>query len=503
MRWLWATGVCLSLSGLLLPARAEEVTWHAAPPRPTAADPSPAASGADSGVRPASFVVAPGVLPAWLKGPAAAEPGPVLVTDPASGPAANGDVPRPFHTAVSVPGEPPMGVTGPEGEPVGEQLGIEEPWGPARPGHRLEVNVEYLLWWARGSQLPPLVTTAPATVPEAVRGALGAPGTVLLFGNQAADGDSRSGIRAQATYWCGCDQCFGFELGGFVFEQVATNFGAGPDPNLVLARPIFNINQGIEDRQLTSTPGTRPGDQLKLLGSINVGTPSRFFGAEANFRGNLYADGCWRVDFLGGFRFLDLDEDLGITENVLSERAVPGVPIFNKGNRIVLSDNFDTRNRFFGGQVGTQVEWRSGRWSVQGRFQVALGVNSESINVAGSQLVTTPAGAQTMFNGGLLALPSNSGNFGRDRFAVVPQVGLKVSYQVTELLHVFVGYDFLYWGNVVRPAEQVDRSVDINQIPNFTNVFVPNPTGQSRPMLPFHETGFWAQGVNAGLELRY
>jgi hypothetical protein len=388
--------------------------------------------------------------------------------------------------------------------PAPEEAAPEETWGQGRPwGSRLEFSAEYLLWWTRGSQLPPLVTTAPATVPEAIRGTLGAPGTVLLFGNQAADTDGRSGVRLRGTYWLDCEQTLGLEAGGFWLGQPSTDFSAGPNPDLVLARPIINLNQGIEDRQLTSTPGTQPGDVLKLLGQISVQTPSRFFGAEANFRGNLCCDGCWQVDFLGGFRFLGLDEGLDINENVLSQRAVPGVPTFNVGNRIFVNDSFDTRNRLYGGQFGTQVEWRSGRWSVQGRLQVALGWNRETIDVEGSQTVVTPTGVQTHFNGGLLALPSNSGHFTRDRFGVVPEVGLKVSYQVTELLHVFVGYDFLYWGNVVRPADQVDRTLDINQIPNFTNVFVPNPTGQTRPVLPFHETGFWAQGLNAGIELRY
>ena len=53
---------------------------------------------------------------------------------------------------------------------------------PIPPEPRLWGRAEYLLWWVRDARLPPLVTTTPATVSQAVQGALTAPGTEVLFG---------------------------------------------------------------------------------------------------------------------------------------------------------------------------------------------------------------------------------------------------------------------------------------------------------------------------------
>ena len=55
----------------------------------------------------------------------------------------------------------------------------------------------------------------------------------------------------------------------------------------------------------------------------------------------------------------------------------------------------------------------------------------------------------------------------RDVFAVVPEVGLNVGYDITPRLRVFAGYSLIFWSNVARPGPQIDRSLDINQIPDF------------------------------------
>jgi hypothetical protein len=522
----------LSLGCFLLQARAEELSWRPVGSRPApvvrGADPGPADAdpvawrthqpaadppAGDSGIRPVSFISVPAPLPGLGSADApsplrqvtafemAQEPPPPapVSRDPAPpAPSAAG------VQAVQFPAEPVAfpGVGGDDG-PVPEEAVGGDLFGCCQCcGPWLEVSPEYLLWWTRGDQLPPLVTTGPATVPEAVRGALGAPGTVILFGNQGADEEARSGGRLTATYWCD-PGCFGIEASAFLLAEVSTKFSASSDQFAVLARPFFNLNQGIQDRQLAATPGILPTDVLSLRGTVTVDTPSRLWGAEINLRERLCGDCCWHVDILGGFRYLDLQEGLHITENVISERAVAGVPIFNVGNNIIVSDRFDTRNQFYGGQVGTQLSWHRGRWGVDGIFKLGLGLNHEVINIQGNQTVTTPAGSVTQFQGGLLALSSNSGHFTNERFAVVPEVELKVSYQLTEHLSAFLAYDFLYWNGVVRPGDQVDLTLDVNKIPNFSNVVVPNTTGQVHPVVPFRETGFWAQGFSAGVELKY
>jgi len=103
--------------------------------------------------------------------------------------------------------------------------------------------------------------------------------------------------------------------------------------------------------------------------------------------------------------------------------------------------------------------------------------------------------------GGVLALPSNSGHFSRDRFAVVPEIDINIGYQVTDHLRAFVGYSFLYSSNVVRPGDIIDRTVNLTQLPS--NLGPGSLTGPARPMIIVRDTEFWAQGMNFGLEFRY
>src|SRR5262249_39282749 len=127
--------------------------------------------------------------------------------------------------------------------------------------------------------------------------------------------------------------------------------------------------------------------------------------------------------------------------------------------------------------------------------------NHETLSIGGNQVITTPAGVTSVFTGGLLALPSNIGHFQRDRFAVVPELNLKLGYQFSPSLRFTVGYDLIYWSRVIRPGGQVDPVLDVNQIPNFGAVAP--PVAVSRPAVLFKDTDFWAQGISFGVELRY
>jgi hypothetical protein len=65
-----------------------------------------------------------------------------------------------------------------------------------------------------------------------------------------------------------------------------------------------------------------------------------------------------------------------------------------------------------------------------------------------------------------------------------------------------MGYSFLYWSNVWRAGDQIDRVVDVTQIPNFAPPDV-QPTGFARPGVPFRTSDFWAQGLNFGVEFTW
>ncbi|MBI1832565.1 MAG: BBP7 family outer membrane beta-barrel protein, partial [Planctomycetes bacterium] len=164
-----------------------------------------------------------------------------------------------------------------------------------------------------------------------------------------------------------------------------------------------------------------------------------------------------------------------------------------------ISDRFDTNNHFFGPQLGLRAEWQHKRWVLGGSAKVALGVTREIVTIAGSTFIDTqPA---TVNAGGLYAVSSNSGRFSRSAFAVVPEAGLNLGFQLTDNLRLFAGYTFLYWSHVVRPGDQVDTNVNLNFVPS--SMTFGSAGGSNRPAFSFRATDFFAHGVNMGLEWRY
>jgi len=385
-------------------------------------------------------------------------------------------------------------------------------------GHvpRFSVAAEYLLWWTKSDHVPVLLTTStnpidgnPATSLDQF-GILGQPSTVPVFGGSQLDRNPFSGFRILGSLWLDDESKEAFELGGFMLDQRSVDFSASSDHFSVLARPITATNPftfinpkppvlppGSNFIQLISFPGLGVGSAL-------VQAPSQLWGLEADYRCLLCCgsdcNGSYRVDVLGGLRYLDLRESLAITENV---DLVAG-PL--AGSNELTKDSFQTHNQFYGVQAGVAGEYRWGRLVLDGRAKLGVGSTQQEIDIEGSQVVRNANGTEEHFVGGLLAEPSNMGRFSRDRFSVVPELTGNIGYQVTNGIRAYVGYDFMYWSSVVRSGDQVDTVVDLNQIPNFTfpsSGVVAGPGGFNRPMVTFQTRDYWAQGIHAGVELRY
>jgi hypothetical protein len=358
--------------------------------------------------------------------------------------------------------------------------------GPA--GH-FWVSAEYLLWWIKDSRLPPLVTTSP----PGSGGVLGQPGTTVLFGGSNLDHEARSGGRFIFGFWLDKGQTIGLESEYFFLSSRSNNFtagGTGAPGSPVLARPVFDVLAGRENAELVAFPG-------QLAGRVSVESTSRLWGASENLICNICCDCCYRVDALVGFRYLELDEGLNISENLFILPSVPGIG----GSTILVSDQFATHNRFYGGQVGARAEYRWNRMYADLRGLVALGTTHQVVGINGTTVIAPPGARTSVLRGGLLGQPTNSGHFSRDDFSVVPEAGINIGYQVTDHVRAFVGYTFLYWSDVVRPGDQIDRAVNLSQIPSTSG---PGTlVGPARPTVVFKDTDFWAQGINFGLEFRY
>jgi Putative beta barrel porin-7 (BBP7) len=374
------------------------------------------------------------------------------------------------------------------------------------PGHRFYASAEYLGWFTKAEHLPPLLTTAASPDPtnNPRTGALDSPGTRVLYGDNNVAGAFRSGARIMTGYWFDDERCLGVELGGFFLQQQTDRFNISSNGNPLLYRPLVNAD-GSQGAELVSNNGLVPGQIIGTLsGAFSSVYQSSLWGAEANFRTCLLCGDDFFIDGIVGVKTLGLQESLTITENPVAVTdlfsATTGNLIERAGTSNPVQDRFKTKDQFYGGQVGVIGEYRMGPWSLDMKAKLGIGTNSQSIDISGFQAVIGPTGAvQASRQNGLYAAGTNIGHFSRNKFSLAPEVGLGVGYQVTDNIRAFVGYDFLYWTNVVRPATQ------INQVVNRQQVLIGgNGTGPVAPtFLGFKTEDFWAQGIKVGVEFRY
>lgn len=360
------------------------------------------------------------------------------------------------------------------------------------------VRGEYLLWFYDGMRTPPLVTTSPAGTARASAGVLGEPGTTILFGNERINDEWVSGFRIRGGGWLGEAKRFGIEGEYFWLAEANTNYSATSTGNPILARPFFDMLNGQETAELVAFPNVVQGTvsvdastQLQSAGLwARINACCADWSQPINQCGARSADG-YRLDWVLGYRYMRLNEDLVIRENLTSlDTANPG--------SFVIRDTFDTENSFHGGEVGTVYELRRGRWMLELLGKLALGNNRQTVRISGETTVNEN-GFITTDPGGILAQRTNSGTFTRDDFAVIPQLGATVGFQVTPRLRATAGYTFVYFSNVVRPGDQIDLDVNPNLFPPEVNPFV----GPERPRFMFRETDFWAQGFNVGADFRF
>ena len=319
-------------------------------------------------------------------------------------------------------------------------------------------------------------------------GVLGTPRVATLFGGTVAN-NWQSGARKQVGYWLDSEATWGVQASLFMLGNAFSSFAAGSGGTPILARPFFNVATGKPDAELVAFPGN-------VAGSVAARDTANLFGAGAWLRHQLCCGDCFRVDALVGYRYLSLTGRLTVEENLVStDPASKTVPV---GTRIDLIDQFYTTNAFNGGDFGLTGVVRRGPWALQGLASIAVGYNTSAADIGGSTTVTVPGFPSTTSPGGLLALSSNSGHFVRNRFAVVPQVGLKLGYQITPHLLATVGYDFLYWTGVMRPGGQIDTAINPALVPPVLPL-----TGPIRPAPLLGATDVWVQGVSVGMQFRY
>jgi hypothetical protein len=323
---------------------------------------------------------------------------------------------------------------------------------------------------------PPLVTGANSAV---------------VFGGDRLDDGLRGGMRMEFGVWL--HDCSLALQGSYFFlgpGQSQGTFGSAAADRTV-ARPFINAATGLPDFQQVTTPGTLAG--FVTASSATTG----IMGADALLRARLCCgsdcNGMYRLDLLGGYRYLALNDQLTIREN-LSPMAAPFVP----GTQITLVDSFRTVNRFNGGTIGAAFVGSRGPFYTELMGRLDFGAMDHQVTIFGATQTVVPGAPTIVRPGGLLAQTSNIGTHNSTNFALIPEFDLRLGCRVTQRVSVTAGYSFLLLTNVMRAGDQID-AVNPNLIPGAPNAGV----GPARPAFLGRQTNTWIQGITLGLTVTW
>ncbi len=371
------------------------------------------------------------------------------------------------------------------------------------PG-RLWFSTEYLIWATTGQAVPPLVTSSPTGTPENQIGVLGLPATSVLFGDTSFDGPMRSGARLTTGFWFTPRQDRGIEASWFGLAITEKAFGLSTNGGTsYLARPYIDVVPTPEQKAVVIIPSaTSPTfptlDPTLLDQSVDASLKSQFGSVGVLYKSNrLQGSDFHRRYWAGGFRYLMLEDQLAIN---MTSTVSTGTSGTLPTTSATVSDSFRTLNQFYGGEFGMIEKWWRDRWSLQVLGKVALGATTVTTRINGSTTTadTTTTGTTTTvsYPGGVLAQATNPGNE-QSLFAAAGEFGVTADYAIWSQFRLSVGYSLIYWSTVGRVTDQINPSVNSTQFGGEPLV------GPSEPTFNLSTTGFWAQGINAGLEYQF
>ena len=371
---------------------------------------------------------------------------------------------------------------------------------------RVTVSMDYLAWWVKGAPLAaPLISTGPSANEE---GFLVNPDTTILYGAPFApavggrdhqDLGLFSGGQLTLAYALDPARGIGLEASGFGLASRSAGYqasGALPtvgDGNGIRI-PVYNsipYDIGVPRDNVAAENGLPVSIPGVIGGQAQVSNRLSLWGLDVSGTDDLLRGGPYTVTGLAGLRYLSLAEDFDLSD------AFYGLSGPFLGQSGTVRDHFGTSNRFIGAGFGLRGTASWGPISLVGTFRVAFGDMNQELNVAGSYDAvnfTPSAGPE-----GIFAQPANSGRRTKDAFAVVPELSVKLGYDITPNLRVTVGYDALYMNDVVRPGDQISHSVPKGQIFQQGGLAI----STTSPARLFRTTDFYAQGLSAGLSVRF
>ena len=330
----------------------------------------------------------------------------------------------------------------------------------------------------RGRFVPALVTTSPDGTPQATAGVLGQPTTTILFGDTDIGDGTKGGVRLDFGLWLNDDESLGIgaTVWGFAGDQVTFSRSSNGSP--ILARPFFNVNTAAQDSFLVAYTGLSTG-------SIDVRATNDILGTDAYLRTNAGHGRGWSVDLIGGYEFMRVDDDVRIA-SASTITGGGGLPI---GSTIDVVDFFDSRNEFHGGMVGMLAEAHYRCWRLSVLAKLAVGDMRQQISISG-RTVTDTGGGPAVTGNGVLAWPSNIGTYTQNKIVYIPELGVNLSYAVTDYLELTMGYRFTWWSSVASAGDHIDLNVDPTQ-------------GVASPGFTWQDTQYYLHSLSIGANVRW
>ena len=343
--------------------------------------------------------------------------------------------------------------------------------------NRLWFRGEFLAMWNKAAASPALATTnTDPNTPRPNAGVIGVPTTRVLFGGENDDVGVLTGGRFTLGYRFKPCEDTGLEVTYMFLGDKSLTFSADSNTTPIIARPFFDV----QTSQQNSFVIALPTDQQ--TGSTNIRLSDDFNSLDTLWRKAIYTPSGRQVDFLAGYRYAHFGELLAID----SQSTLLGATS-------LVHDQFGTENDFNGAEIGISTKSRYCCWSVELLGKFALGNTRSIVDISGNSSIVGGAAS----NGGLLALPTNIQRFETNNLTVMPELGVTLTYDVSNRLKATLGYTFLYWSRVARASEQINLDVNPSQLSGGTL------TGNPAPQFRYVPGDYWVQGLTLGLDCRF
>lgn len=365
-----------------------------------------------------------------------------------------------------------------------------DPTGPLEQG-QIWGGLDYLLWWMTPNAIsgPELVTRGNWN--DSAPGAVGQTNTVIVGPAPNINYGGFSGGKLTLGGWLDFDQSIGIEFTGILTEQRSWGAyyeGATLPANQIFTNPTNALlpYQGSNAIGQWSTASTlkQAGIVLPPINNYMLDSNLRMWSGDISGVANWGRTATQSLDVLFGFRQMQVQEGLSLKGQSAYYDSPNAQYVTQSGVDAIASTN-----GFYGAQLGAKISEQFGNLKLDVVTKFAMGATVQNINFTGSNTVTTLGGATTT-PGYVYTQKSNLGLHNATRFAVLPDIMVKLGLPITENMHMGVGYSFMYLSSVARTGNQLDPYINA----------AANP---AHPIANMGNDGIWAQGVMFSAEWKY